>query len=101
MTRAKMLRYASICVMFLMVLVPAVMGQSAISGTVKDASGAVMASVAVEASSPALIEQSRTVTTDGAGRFSIVDLRPGTYTVTVSAAGFKKFLQEGIDVPAG
>jgi hypothetical protein len=78
-----------------------VLAQSAISGTVVDSSGAVMPGVSVEASSPALIEVTRTVTTDGAGRYTIVDLRPGEYTVSVTAPGFKKFQQEKIDVPAG
>jgi hypothetical protein len=39
-----------------------------------------MPGVTVEASSPALIEQVRSAVTDGAGRYSIIDLRPGTYT---------------------
>jgi hypothetical protein len=49
-----------------------------IAGVVKDASGAVLPGVSVEASSPALIENVRTVVTDGAGQYKIVDLRPGT-----------------------
>ena len=53
-----------------------------ISGTVKDTSGAVLPGVTVEAASPALIEKVRTSVTDSEGRYTIVDLRPGTYTVT-------------------
>jgi hypothetical protein len=40
---------------------------ASISGTVKDASGAVLPGVTVEASSPALLEKSRTAVTDGTG----------------------------------
>ena len=52
---------------------------SGIAGTVKDASGAVLPGVTVEASSPALIERVRTTVTDGEGLYKITDLRPGTY----------------------
>ena len=61
----------------------------AIAGVVKDSSGAVMPGVNVEASSPALIEKTRTVVTDGAGQYRIVDLRPGTYEVSFTLPGFK------------
>src|SRR6059058_1987213 len=59
-----------------------------IAGIVKDASGGVLPGVTVEASSPALIEKSRTAVTDDQGAYKIVDLRPGVYAVTFSLAGF-------------
>ena len=73
-------------------------GQAAISGLVKDASGAVLPGVTVEASSPALIEKVRTVVTDGAGVFSIVSLPVGTYTVTFTLPGFSTVKREGIEL---
>ena len=58
---------------------------SNIAGVVKDTTGAVLPGVTVEAASPALIEKVRTVVTDGAGQYKIVDLRPGIYTRHVHA----------------
>jgi hypothetical protein len=43
-----------------------------IAGTVRDATGAVLPGVTVEASSPALIEKSRAVVTDGQGAYKVV-----------------------------
>ena len=74
---------------------------SVIAGVVKDTSGAVLPGVTVEAASPALIEKVRTAVTDGAGRYNIVDLRPGTYVVTFSLVGFKTIKREGITLTAG
>src|ERR1700730_1582052 len=59
-----------------------------IAGTVRDATGAVMPGVTVEAASPALSEKVRSVVTDGAGQYKIVSLSPGTYTVTFTLPGF-------------
>ena len=73
--------------------------QSTISGVVKDPSGAVIANATVEASSDVLIERTRSVTTNAEGRYAIVDLRPGTYVVTVSLAGFAS-VKQTIVVPA-
>ena len=81
-------------------LVPSAgLAQSSISGVVKDTSGAVVAQASVVASSDVLIEKSRSVATNGEGRYTIVDLRPGTYVVTASAPGFDTVMQT-IEVPA-
>jgi len=72
--------------------------QASIAGIVKDASGAVLPGVTVEASSPVLIERTRSVVTDGTGQFKIVDLRPGTYTVTFALPGFSTVKREGVEL---
>jgi Carboxypeptidase regulatory-like domain len=72
--------------------------QAVLAGAVKDSSGAVLPGVTVEASSPALIEKVRTTTTDGAGRYRIEDLRPGTYTVTFTLPGFATVKRDGVIV---
>src|SRR5690348_9745338 len=100
MSRANLAVFLSAGVLVLILLPRAASAQSTIEGIVKDTSGAVMPGVTVTASSPALIERSRTVTTNGQGRYEIVDLRPGTYSMTFSATGFKTQQRDGIDVPA-
>src|ERR1041385_9000316 len=72
--------------------------QASISGTVKDASGAVLPGVTVEAASDVLIEKVRSAATDGNGRFQIIDLRPGKYTVTFTLTGFSTVKREGIEL---
>ena len=75
-----------------------VFAQASITGVVRDASGAVLPGVTVEATSPVLIERSREVVTDGSGQFRIVDLRPGTYTVVFTLTGFSTVRREGIEL---
>ena len=58
---------------------------ASIAGVVRDASGAVLPGVTVEAASPALIDKVRTVVTDGQGLYRIVDLRPGRLHQSPSA----------------
>src|SRR5262249_44913917 len=74
--------------------------QSIIAGVVRDTSGAVLPGVTVEAASDVLIEKSRSVTTDGDGRYSIVDLRPGTYAITFTLPGFNTFKRNDVIVPS-
>jgi hypothetical protein len=70
----------------------------AVAGTVKDASGAVLPGVTVEASSPALIEKVRSAVTDGSGQYRIVNLPPGSYNITFSLTGFSTVKREGVEV---
>src|SRR6185369_9110384 len=72
------------------------MADSIITGVVTDTSGAVVPGVTVEASSPALIEQTRSVVTDSNGVYRIVDLRPGPYKVTFTLTGFSTVVRDGI-----
>jgi hypothetical protein len=83
------------------VLLPTVAhAQSSFTGVVKDTSGAVLPGVTVEAASPVLIEKTRTVITDESGGFRLVDLRPGTYTLSFSLEGFSTVKREGVELPA-
>src|ERR1700730_6258155 len=73
----------------------------AIAGVARDTTGAVLPGVTVEAASPALIEKVRTVVTDGGGQYKIEELRPGTYVVTFTLAGFSTVKREGIELTTG
>ena len=73
-------------------------GTSTISGVVRDASGAVLPGVTVEAASPALIEKVRSVTTDGSGQYAIIQLRPGIYTVTFTLPGFSVVKRDAVEL---
>jgi hypothetical protein len=81
------------------VLVPAAAhAQAAITGIARDASGAVLPGVTVDAASPVLIEKVRSVVTNATGQYRVVDLRPGTYSVTFALPGFTTVKREGIEL---
>jgi hypothetical protein len=67
-----------------------------ISGLVTDTTGGILPGVTVEAASPVLIEGKLSAVSDGAGRFTITNLRPGNYTVTFTLAGFQTVVREGL-----
>src|SRR4029078_4860145 len=77
---------------------PVAFGQATITGVVRDASGAVLPGVTVEAASDALIEKVRIAVTDVTGQFPIIDLRPGTYAVTFTLTGFQTTRREGVEL---
>ena len=80
-------------------LVPETLAQSRFTGLVRDQSGAVLPGVSVEASSPALIEKSRSTVTDERGTYKIIDLRPGNYSLTFTLPGFKTVMRE-VELPS-
>src|SRR5436309_265306 len=88
-----------VSLIYAIALVPDGLGQSAFTGVVKDQSGAVLPGVAVEASSPALIEKSRSTITDEGGAYKIIDLLPGNYGVTFSLPGFKT-VKRDVELPS-
>ena len=85
----------------LLLLSSSASAQATLAGVVRDPSGAVLPGVTVEASSPALIEKTRVAVTDNNGQYQIIDLRPGTYTVVYSLAGFSTSRREGVAVTGG
>src|SRR5689334_5281101 len=72
--------------------------QGTLTGIVRDPSGSLLPGVTVEATSPAIIEKTRTVVTDGSGQYRIINLKPGVYTVTFSLNGFKTVRRGDIQI---
>jgi Carboxypeptidase regulatory-like domain len=89
----QLLRHALPCLLLIVSLLPLkIVAQStfgSIVGTVKDSSGAVIPGATVMLTNVGTAAQ-RTVVTDQHGDFSLVNLNPGKYQITVSAAGFEK-----------
>src|SRR5262245_37323557 len=91
------LKYPALLIVLL--LIPSsVFAQASLTGVVRDSSGGVIPGVTVEAASPALIEKVRSAVTDAAGLYRIVDLRPGTYSLTFSLPGFTTVRREGLEL---
>jgi hypothetical protein len=71
-----------------------------ITGTVKDSAGAAVPNATVIVSNPSS-GISQTITTNENGEFTAVQLKPGDYTVEVTATGFGKSTQTGYHVEVG
>ncbi len=91
--------FALVLASLLVCLAPALAeAQAEITGVVRDTSGAVLPGVTVEATSTALIERVRAVTTGGGGQYRILDLRPGSYVLTFTLPGFNTVRRDGVVV---
>ncbi|MEZ2347865.1 carboxypeptidase regulatory-like domain-containing protein [Terriglobus sp. RCC_193] len=77
-------------------------GQSdstSVSGAVTDASGALLPNAKVTLRNEATGTEN-TVTSNASGQYTIPNVRPGTYTVTVEASGFQTYKTSGVQVDA-
>jgi outer membrane receptor protein involved in Fe transport len=72
----------------------------AIGGVVMNPNKEVVPGAAITIRNAGTNEES-TATTDDSGRFRVVNLQPGTYSITVNATGFSPFTQEKIVVEVG
>jgi hypothetical protein len=82
---------ALLAAFLLTLIVPAAMAQSQyISGTVVDATGAVVPDATIKVDDVVKGGTIRQTTTDQAGRFQAIDVEPGRYQINVEKAGFKK-----------
>jgi hypothetical protein len=71
--------------------------QGAILGSVRDSGGAVVSGATVEVINLGT-SFSRRVTTDEQGDYRVSNLEPGRYSVTVTASGFQRYLQNEINL---
>ena len=69
---------------------------TSLQGTVTDPSGSAIEGAAVVLSNAAKLQ--RTTVTDAQGGYRLLALPPGTYTVTVTATGFARYVQTGLEL---
>jgi hypothetical protein len=89
-----------VCALSVLLIAPFAFAQSdrgTITGTVSDPAGAVVPNASVEAKNTQSSETFKVGTT-GTGNFTIPALPVGTYELTVTSAGFKKYIRPGIEV---
>ena len=101
----KKLKGLSICLLFVLALPAVLIAQTQITsgtiqGTVLDENGAAIPGAAVEAKN---LDNNlvRASTTDEDGRFALLQLPSGRYSVTVSKAGFATMVVERTDLTVG
>src|SRR4051794_33999903 len=70
---------------------------ASITGTVTDPAGAVVPHAHITATDVSR-NVSRSTDSDDAGRYLVIDLQPGSYTLTIEAAGFKKHNQSAFEL---
>jgi hypothetical protein len=95
---------APVLVLLLAVLAPpdaqAQTGNGTLRGSIKDEQGATLPGVTVTATSPALLAPAVAVT-EVSGTYRLINLPPGTYTITAELPGFAVVRREGIVLRAG
>jgi hypothetical protein len=74
--------------LWLALLLPSFVGAAVLSGTVRDESGAILIQTSVQISGGAL-PQPLKLLTDATGKYTTPDLKPGSYTLTVTREGFQ------------
>src|SRR6266481_7863789 len=71
-----------------------------LQGTVKDPTGAVVPNARVIVTGSSLVG-SKEIETDGSGYYRFANLPPGTYTITVTAKGFRTLKRDGLILEVG
>ena len=97
-----MRRMLAVCALLFLVAAPAWAQRTtgAISGTVKDTSGAVLPGVTITVTGPNIVG-AQTSTTNGEGFYRFLNLPPGEYQVAFTMSGFKGVTRRGVRVGVG
>lgn len=97
------IRRVGLMLLLLVLFSLAAFGQVAsgsLNGVVQDASGSVIPNAKVELKNDAT-GATRTTASNTSGSFTISAVQPGTYTVTISAQGFRSWQQQGVSFTQG
>src|SRR5580692_7804177 len=89
--------WTAFCLSFLALAAFAQTDRGTITGTVSDPAGAVIPNAPIEAKNVATDAVYPTATS-GTGNYSIAQLPAGTYDLSVTVPGFKKYIRTGIIV---
>ena len=81
-----------VAILLLWLAGPACLHAETISGTVQDQSGAVIVGARIEITGGDLV-QAIVLSSDGQGKFSSPDLKPGTYSLRVTREGFETLVK--------
>ena len=103
-SRAKYFNFFSVALMLVLFARVGVRAQDlddvSFGGTVADENGAVLPGATVTATLLST-KSARTATTDGEGRYRLVELQPGAYTLRAARAGFAAEEKTGVSTVAG
>src|ERR1700731_3534946 len=73
---------------------------SQFTGTVSDPTGAAIANAKITVTNPAT-NLSLSTTTNSSGNYTMKEVPPGTYKITVEAPGFKTYSDKGVSANVG
>jgi Carboxypeptidase regulatory-like domain len=93
----------ALAALVMLLMTPLMQGQlttGSLSGTVRDATGAVVANAKVTLQNDATSDI-RSTASNPSGHFTFAAVQPGTYTVNVGAAGFELWRQTGVVLNSG
>src|SRR2546425_3156233 len=101
---SQLTRFLTVCLLFFLIIgaevARAQAGRSEITGEIRDQRGALIPRARILVTE-SLTNQTLISTGGDAGIFTITNLKPATYSVTIEAQGFKRFIREGVQLATG